>query len=357
LHHAAFELPTRLVNRSLVLYTNWLSQGPAAVPVFIVLSGFCLMIPVAKTGYLDGGFWPYIGRRARRILPAYYACMVFVLALIAFAPLLNHSSDPRWTVALPALDLWTSIFPHALLYHNWQAAWAYKIDPPMWSIAAEWQIYFLFPVLVAVWRRWGVPALLAAGMAVPLLCKFLMITQTWRLVSPWYVGLFAMGMAGAIHAFAPKREHAWSDRTPWFTVVMIGTLLTFLGWDFILRDVLTGVATVTLLVFCANHASSIEGTVRPVALRLLESRALVTLGAFSYSIYLVHYPIIALANGWLASLGIGVSARLILMLLVVSPLAVVVSYAFHIMCEKPFMPGRPRSIRTTPHPAILSPAT
>ena len=50
---------------------------------FIVLSGYSLMIPAARNGgELVGGFRRYIFRRARRILPPYYAALICSIALI-----------------------------------------------------------------------------------------------------------------------------------------------------------------------------------------------------------------------------------------------------------------------------------
>ena len=45
--------------------------GDLAVPIFIVLSGFVLMLPVARTDAFDfrTGHWAFFRRRARRLLP------------------------------------------------------------------------------------------------------------------------------------------------------------------------------------------------------------------------------------------------------------------------------------------------
>jgi peptidoglycan/LPS O-acetylase OafA/YrhL len=54
------------------------SFGHYGVAVFIVLSGFCLAIPVARDAGLNlrGGIGEYLKRRARRILPTYYAAPI-----------------------------------------------------------------------------------------------------------------------------------------------------------------------------------------------------------------------------------------------------------------------------------------
>jgi peptidoglycan/LPS O-acetylase OafA/YrhL len=51
--------------------------GHLAVSVFICISGFCLMLPVARgDGALKGGPLLFFKRRARRILPPYYAALL-----------------------------------------------------------------------------------------------------------------------------------------------------------------------------------------------------------------------------------------------------------------------------------------
>jgi peptidoglycan/LPS O-acetylase OafA/YrhL len=57
---------------------EWLVWGHFAVGLFIVISGFCLMLPVVRTGnVLRGGARSFISRRARRIVsPLLSGCLV-----------------------------------------------------------------------------------------------------------------------------------------------------------------------------------------------------------------------------------------------------------------------------------------
>src|ERR1044071_5646265 len=57
------------------LYYLFFCFGFYAVTIFIVLSGYSLMIPVARSmdGRIPGGAGAYMIRRARRIMPPYYA--------------------------------------------------------------------------------------------------------------------------------------------------------------------------------------------------------------------------------------------------------------------------------------------
>src|SRR4051812_41118914 len=78
--------------------------GHEAVAIFIVLSGYCLMLPVARRGesQLKGGFGSYLGRRAFRILPPYFAALGLSLLLIASSATLRRASGTIWDDSLPA---------------------------------------------------------------------------------------------------------------------------------------------------------------------------------------------------------------------------------------------------------------
>src|SRR5579875_3373423 len=140
-----------------LLYFGLFNFGHEAVVVFIVLSGYVLMLPVARTqdGHMPKGVWDYFKRRARRILPPYYAALSFSIMLLALYPSLQHPAlESPWSVALPPFVPMGTL-AHILLLHN-LTPHGYKIDPPMWSVALEWQIYFLFPFLfLPLWRRFG----------------------------------------------------------------------------------------------------------------------------------------------------------------------------------------------------------
>ena len=76
-------------------------------------------------------------------------------------------------MALPAFTPGV-IVSHLLLIHNFNPDWHSKIDYPMWSVATEWQIYFLFPlVLLPVWKRFGAAAAVGAGFLIGLVPLFL----------------------------------------------------------------------------------------------------------------------------------------------------------------------------------------
>ena len=151
--HGGTTLAQRIQFNMLEVFSN----GRTAVAVFIVLSGYSLMIPVARSaeGSLRGGTLQYLRRRAIRILPPYYAALFIILILESLVPELSSNQIPQWQTALPFFTH-GAILSHLLLVHNWNSHWLFKIDPPAWTVATEWQIYFVFPlVLLPLWKRYG----------------------------------------------------------------------------------------------------------------------------------------------------------------------------------------------------------
>jgi len=78
LHHLydPFGIP-----RALTYPLSILRFGHYAVGAFIVLSGYCLMLPIVRStdGKISGGTFHFFKRRAMRILPPYYAALILSL--------------------------------------------------------------------------------------------------------------------------------------------------------------------------------------------------------------------------------------------------------------------------------------
>ena len=337
LHHAALEVNTRDLPSLAVDATAWLAHGHLAVAVFIVLSGFSLMLPVGRDGGIAGGLRGYFARRSRRILPAYYASLASCLLLIGASPALREpNGNERWDFALPAFDA-RSILAHLLLIQDLDRAWIYKIDPPMWSVAVEWQVYFLFPVLVLAWRRLGHPASLVLALSATHAARSWMGDALSRLACPWYVALFAVGMLAASPDGGPARTCPRRSAVLWLIAAALAFDLGF-GSTLVRADLLVGMTTAAIL-------RALMRSDRGVARRVLGSRPLVFLGAISYSLYLIHFPLLSMAGNIMLARGVGSGARLAVLLFVAAPVILGVAYLFHRTFERPFLAGPGRETR------------
>jgi peptidoglycan/LPS O-acetylase OafA/YrhL len=330
-----------------------LSFGHDAVAVFIVLSGYCLMLPVARSeGHLVRGTPNYIARRAWRILPPYFAALFGSLLLIALLPVLETRTKTIWDDSFPAFEF-GPVVSHLLLIHNLFPAWAHSINGPLWSVATEWQIYFFFPFfLLPIWRRLGAGATLLSAFALGSALTWLVPSAAHSAAS-WYLGLFALGMCAAGIDFATRPAERWlRERVPWHLVclamlglVACGTTVLIKYWFRFMpySDALVGAATASALLYLTPHALRPAPARRPLVLRILSSGPLVALGRFSYSLYLTHLPIVALCYFALRRLGLSPNAEMLSLILLSLPASLLVSYAFFWVFERRFV-GAPSAL-------------
>ncbi len=325
---------------------SFLEQGKHSVVFFIVLSGFSLMLPVARsgTGALNGGFGGYIYRRARRILPPYYvALLVSILVIVAYNQLASRGGERISDAALSV----GSIVSHVLLVHNLNFEWVFRINGPMWSVATEWHIYFLFALmLLPLRRRLGMLATVAIAwvvFTVPVLLVDSAHNLYWA--SPWFVGSFAIGMYGADLAFTPDAKMAEGFvRVPWrafavLTLVWV-SVVAYLApnWHYAFVDFGISVFAFAWIGLSVVQSRA-SGQKRSKLLSFLESRALVYLGGFSYSLYLVQHPLFRLSEKIFNKLHVGHDANVLLHLLVVTPVIIAIAWLFAELFERPFTTG------------------
>jgi peptidoglycan/LPS O-acetylase OafA/YrhL len=325
--------------------------GHEAVAIFIVLSGYCLMLPVvrAKDGQLKGGFWGYLGRRAFRILPPYFAVLALSLLLIRYVPVLaERGTGTIWDDSLPGLEL-GPVASHLLVVHNWFPEWAYQINGPLWSVASEWQIYWFFPcLLLPLWRR-STAAMLASAALVGY-APLLFVPAGAARAAPWYLLLFALGMLAAGVGFSARGPERWlRERVDWRRLSLglwlfcglAGVLGARIWFRFLpLTDLFVGSAAAALLVYCTSQVQGARQ--RGLVLRTLESRPLVGIGHFSYSLYLTHLPVVALCFFGLRALGVTWAPALAVALIASSlPASLLVAYAFYWSVERHFIKARP----------------
>ncbi len=324
-------------------YVRLLPPPSFAVAVFIVLSGFCLMLPVVQSGdgRIPGGTAAFFKRRARRILPPYYAAMA-VACLFAGIQVIfggvQGGAKLWWSENLSP----GSLLSHALLFHNLSPAWHLTINPAFWSIATEFQIYLLFPyLLLPLWRRAGALPVIALGLALGAAPHFLLPAgRNLDTARFWYVGLFAMGMAGAATAFSgEERMRLIRERAPWgWLFLALAGVAAWLDWRGVspALDAVVGEAAVCLILHCARGS-------RSLARAALQWRPVAAMGTFSYSLYLLHWPAWWILSPILKDLGLSAAAATTATVVVGLPFAIGLSYFFYQSVERPCMPPRGRT--------------
>ena len=212
-------------------FVDLLLKNHFPVDVFIVLSGFCLTLPVARTGQVQGGGAVFFKSRIRRILPPYYAALFLCAGLYGLHAHWAHLS--AWfpqpaLVAHPALGdkkaFLTYLFVLVDLFPQYRL-----VDGPLWSVACEFKIYFLFPVFLWLLTRYGRLAALAGAAALGYGIMGVWWSSSWphnHTSCPWYVLLFVIGVCSAQSVFG-SADRALS-KSVWLSLCVL-PLLAFLA--------------------------------------------------------------------------------------------------------------------------------
>jgi peptidoglycan/LPS O-acetylase OafA/YrhL len=322
-------------------WAGWFIYGRFAVVVFIVLSGFSLALSPARHGWRLDAISRFAQRRARRILPAYWAALVFSLAV---AWLLV----PQPGYGVPDAK---SVLVNGLLVQNLIAT--HSPNTAFWSMAVEAQLYLAFPLLLLMVRRWGAIAMVAAVTlvvgAVGIIGPHVSRLDTFVLQSPPdLAALFAVGIlaAGIVGASKARRSWPWA----WLALAAVTPVLAVIWWQgsawtldhLFWVDLSLGPAIACLLAGLA--------TGRPAPLlRLLDTRPIRSLGSCSYSLYLTHAPIVVFVYEKMVAGRVpqGVPA-FVVTLAIALPLTIAFARMFASWFETPFLHQRRSSGATRP---------
>ena len=186
-------------------WAGWFIYGRFAVVVFIVVSGFSLALAPARHGWRLDGVAQFAQRRARRILPPYWAALAFSLAVAwLVVPQPGHGIPDA-----------KSVLVNGLLVQN--IVGAHSPNAAFWSMAVEAQLYLLLPLLLLVVRRRGAIAMLATVTlvvaAVGIFGPHIARLDTFVIQSPPdLAALFAVGIltAGVVTATQARRTWPWA---------------------------------------------------------------------------------------------------------------------------------------------------
>lgn len=217
---------------------------------------------------------------------------------------------------------------------------------PFWSIAVEWHVYLLLPA-IALLRRyssWPVAVGLAATIGALGMGVAALITDEVARLHPEYYLLFAIAAGACVLV---SKSPAWTTKIPWLGIA-VGLAANFLGivsiqgpsWAYRHQpapDLLVGLSVLSLLISMGLE----PGT---VAARLFSWRPLVFVGAFAYSIYLVHSQL--LRASWVTviePMAISPVAQATRGFGVVVPALIGASWIFYCVAERPFVRYTPRS--------------
>jgi peptidoglycan/LPS O-acetylase OafA/YrhL len=266
------------LDHALALLTFPLSWGEFGVPLFFVISGYVIHLPQARTALRPQAFAfdtiQFYARRAVKLYPALVVTLLLTAGL-DWATLRHESPHAPW----PASLSWVTAAGQLLGVQNLLVP-CFGSNGALWTLALEMHFYLVYPVVLWLLRRWGWPTLLTVSLALAALSAWLI----FPLGIKWFMAYHPAWLIGAWLA----ERHTQSDQPAMKRSTM---------WAMSLIGVLGG-------LWCRHrfeHGMVLFWSLP--ALCMVEStrnwqpghallRGIERLGAASYSIYLVHVPLL-----------------------------------------------------------------
>jgi peptidoglycan/LPS O-acetylase OafA/YrhL len=275
------------------------SGGYAGVDVFFVVSGYLITRNILTA--MDAGRFSYVGffvNRVRRLFPALLTTIgaSFLVGALLFTP--PHMKKLAEAAITSVLCVSNIYFWSEASY--WDIESAFKPLLHVWSLSAEEQFYFVWPPLL----------LIASRAKNKRLARVVLLTT---------LGLTTLFFAGYLSLHHPRAAFYWM---PWRAFeFMIGAAVIWLEimakphgrlWPEIAAVGGLGMIVVAFLAYTDHTPFPFPGALSPcigtalliwaggscLASKLWTNRPMIWIGRVSYSLYLVHWPLIVYYNYW-----------------------------------------------------------
>jgi len=265
-----------------------ISGGFIGVDVFFVISGYLITEVIRNS--VNSGRFTFHGFYVRRLLRLHPALLVtLAITLCAGFVIMDPASFIDLAGAAKYATFSLSNFYFWLNQGYFDAASQTKPLLHTWSLAAEWQFYLVWPFIV-----WG--ALKVSDRLLPWLLVVMTVVSLaacqWMLGRDSSAAYFMMPFRvfelaiGALLVFAPeKRLPGHADSA--ITLAGIAAIIASAFW-LTSQTPFPGLAA---LAPCLGAAACIYSG-KSAAGAVLRLRPMVFIGLISYSIYLVHWPLI-----------------------------------------------------------------
>lgn len=256
--------------------------GYLAVGTFFVLSGFVLARSYGDREWNRGSLMRYGIARIARVYPGY------LLSMLIVSPFIYRS---LFAGGAASAHRGTLLADYGLVLQGWTGPLGVGWNTPAWSLSCELFFYLCFPALLMLFARptWPRIAVAAAiSIVLPIALAGLHVPAWWK---PFYhIADFLAGIV-ASYVFDALRDSRWTfERVGMWLYGFAGSagalLVAFPGF---LRGVLNFNSALRPLNVAVLIGLAIGGG---LPARLLSTRPLKYLGQASYSMYILHVPLL-----------------------------------------------------------------
>jgi peptidoglycan/LPS O-acetylase OafA/YrhL len=271
-------------NRSLPIAAQSLMRGGyLAVQSFFMLSGFVLMQSYANTKWNRQTLTKFAIARFARIYPAYFLSLI-VISWFACEFMVKPGRSISQKLSV--------LSDYAFVLQGWRGSLAVGWNTPAWSLSCEFFFYLCFPLLLIWLGRCGllkVCLALAACLVVPIMLAHAGVPPFWKPIH--HLADFVAGIATArLYAAVSNSGRSFRRFGFWLSASALTAGAAFIIYPHVLDGTLMNLNTVlrpinaALLIGLATGGGFI--------VRLLSTQAVGYLGKVSYSMYILHIPLL-----------------------------------------------------------------
>lgn len=296
------------------LDAKYLSGGFVGVDIFFVISGFLITSIIKKEieETSSFNFKNFYIRRIRRLFPALFVTLAITTIIVAFIFSPTHLSSYGGSLVTSLLSVSNFFFWVESDYFNVSS----KVKPLLhtWTLSIEEQFYLIWPItllfLVKIKRKSRIFILFILTILITLILTYIFKDGQIALINhffPFAKDLFSDGKS-TIFFLLPFRffEFLFGAILVWFIHYRLSKrfyydMIFFIGLIFILYSIFFfdenmifpyyNAIIPTLGTFLVIY-SSIHSRFNFV----LENKLFIKVGLISYSLYLVHWPVIVIWN-------------------------------------------------------------
>ena len=259
--------------------TTWLllpiSFGWTGVALFFVISGFCIHLSFESNANQSNT--TFLIRRFLRLYPVYLLALVFFAGGVSFSKITGQFES------------------HLFLIHNFGNGTFYGINASFWSIAVEFQLYLLYPVLRYMVRKtcWTKTliylGIIEFGLRLGSSLNFALSGSEFERVitgAPFYFW-FSWAIGAFIADLYVKGKQLPLQRVPLWLFPLLTVVSDFYKPIMELSFPFASISYAVLIVWFLGKQSALKEKSVGFFYRHLSF-----VGIFSYSVYLIHQPIL-----------------------------------------------------------------
>lgn len=255
-----------------------LERGPHAVGVFIILSGFGLTYSLTKCGGPSGGWGQWYRKRLLRLYPMYWIAHVVYL----ISPFVDRKDAIDYRFVLSFMG--DRVYPVDTMF--------FYMNPALWFFGLLLELYLVFPLLFRLLQRIGPGRYLALCAVTTMVSRYVLFgvleasgnyvqgalftSRLWE---------FALGMTLAVYyrqkpMLVEQWLFSWRTLLGGILVYTLGIYSYQPNFAFAWSDGLVGMGFFIIVAHAAKAARGAPWT----------GAVFMTVGAYSYGLYLLHQP-------------------------------------------------------------------